>query len=374
MDEVEGHQKPLSLRFESKNFWADFKRELKVDKTGTAIIIDICSIPDWVSYSRTSRHYDVPHRYRNSLYTFRKVVGQVDYLAAEGLIEHDRRAPGARGWQSAMKATNELRTICTALLAGQQPLLRRPSEVILLRNAAGHLADYKDTRELGRMRRRTEAFNEAITGGDIDISITAPMARIYNQSFGRGGRFYAQGSSWQNMKAEARKQIEIAGEPVAELDFSTLHPSILYAEVGAIPPADCYAIKGWDRKLVKVAMLTLINAPTIHSARHSIAHNERMEHPGSQDALHTADMLIEDIKQLHLPIAASFHSDAGARLMNIDASIAEMVMTTMIGQGIVVLPVHDSFLVAQSKAAQLEAAMMQAAILHGLNRIAVNQK
>ena len=73
-------QKPLWLRFESRRFWPDFRRELAVDQTGASIILDICNTEGWVSYSRAARFYDIPRRYWKPLYTWRGVVGQVDYL------------------------------------------------------------------------------------------------------------------------------------------------------------------------------------------------------------------------------------------------------------------------------------------------------
>lgn len=378
MDETnDEHQRPLSLRFETKRFWPDFRREFKVDQTGAAIILDACNTDEWLSYSRTARHYDLPGRYKNPLYTWRKIVSQVDYLHDFGLIEHDKCPPGWRGWQSAIKATNELRNIHASIIGGERLALAKPAEIILLRNDKGKLVDYKETRDLDRMRRRIERFNEAIMGGELDPTIAAPLARIFNKDMTRGGRFYAMGASWQNVKAEARKSLTIGGEPVVELDYCTLHPAILYAETGAHMPNDCYELTGWPRKLVKVAMLTLINAPTIHKARHSIAHNDHMAdlaEPGSQEALANADQLIRDIKRLHKPIAKSFHSDAGARLMNIDATLAETVMNIMLAQGIVVLPVHDSFLVPASKADQLEDAMLQAAHKAGFYALQVSAK
>ena len=376
MEEHE-HQKPLSLRFDSKRFWADFRRELEVDQTGAAIILDTCSTPDEVAYSRTARHYDMPHRYRNPLYTWRKVVSQVDYLDGLGLIEHNKRPPGWRGWQSSIKATDELRAICAGIIGGAQLAIAKPSEVVLLRNENGKLIDYNETRGIDRMRRKLERFNEAIMAGVLDPTIAAPLARIFNKDMTRGGRLYAMGASWQNMKSEARKDLQIGGERVVELDYCTLHPAILYAEAGAPMPNDSYELTGWPRKLVKVAVLTLINAPTIHKARHSIAHNERMAEfaePGSQEALANADKLIRDIKRLHKPIAKSFHSDAGARLMSIDATMAETVMNIMLAKGITVLPVHDSFLVPASKRDELESAMLEAAYRAGFHALEVSAK
>ena len=370
-------QRSLSLKFEGRRWWPAFEQELRVDQTGGSIILDICSSNDWISYSRTARHYDMPNRYRHPLYTYRRVVGQVDFLDGLGLIEHDRRAPGVRGWQSAIKATPELRSIHDAIVQSERPPLRKPAEVIVLRDAHKRPIDYRDTRDLNRMRARCDVVNEAITSAGLDPSIAAPVARIFNENMKRGGRFYAMGASWQNVKSEARKSITIGGEPVVELDYCTLHPAILYAETGAPMPADCYALDGWPRKLVKVAMLTLINAPTIHAARQSIAHSDLMaglEEPGSQGALARADALIRELKAMHRPIAASFHSDAGARLMNVDATLADTVMAILLAQGVVVLPVHDSFLVPQSKRLQLESAMMDAAYRAGLPDLQVAAK
>lgn len=378
MDETNSeHQRPLSLRFESKQFWPAFRREFKTDQTGAAIILDICSTSEQVSYSRTARHYDMPGRYRNPLYTWRKVVSAVDYLHDLGLIEHDKCPPGRRGWQSAIRATDELRAICADVTGGQRLIVAKPAELILLRNDKGKLIDYRDNRDIDRMRRKLERFNEALIGGNIDQTILAPLARIFNINMKRGGRFYAMGASWQNVRAEARKSLTIGGEPVAELDYCTLHPAILYAEAGAPMPRDCYDLDGWPRKLVKVAMLTLINAPTKQKARLSIAHNERMAElaePGSQEAMRAADTLIDSIKRMHRPIADSFHSDAGARLMSIDATMAETVMNIMLSKGIVVLPVHDSFLVPASKADELEAAMLEAAHKAGFHALQVSAK
>jgi hypothetical protein len=238
----------------------------------------------------------MPGRYRNPLYTWRKVVSSVDYLHDLGLIEHDKCPPGWRGWQSAIRATNDLRAICSDVTLGKRLIVAKPAELIILRNDKGKLIDYRDNRDIDRMRRKLERFNEALIGGNIDETMLAPLARIFNKNMKRGGRFYAMGASWQNVKAEARKSLTIGGEPVAELDYCTLHPAILYAETGAPMPRDCYDLDGWPRKLVKVAMLTLINAPTKQKARLSIAHNERMAEvaePGSQEALRAADTLID---------------------------------------------------------------------------------
>lgn len=166
------------------------------------------------------------------------------------------------------------------------------------------------------------------------------------------------------MSKDARKQITLAGEAVAEIDYRTLHPAILYAQAGAPLPKDCYAIGEWPRPLTKLGLLILINAKNRASARLALAHHDTMAAiatPGSPEARAAADTLITDVKRVHRPIAGAFHKDKGAELMRIDSDLAETVMHLMLRQDVVVLPVHDSFLVPVSKAKLLEEAMLQAA-------------
>lgn len=168
------------------------------------------------------------------------------------------------------------------------------------------------------------------------------------------------GTSWQNITKAQRRALTINGEPVVELDYATLHPALLYHEVQAPLPNDSYAIEGWPREWVKMAMNTMLNAPTEASARLAIAHH--LIGGDDQASIRKAAALVRAIKERHQPIAGAFCSDAGARLMHMDAMLAEHIMGLMIMRhGVVTLPVHDSFLVPASQRDQLEDAMMRAA-------------
>lgn len=368
----EQRQVPFWVRYDTKPLWSDIKAYVGVGATGAAMVMalyDAHAVGAPLSYSRSSDWY-APSRYRHPLLTLGKVRSAADILDREGWVRHYKADPGSRGWQSALEAKPELIALVDRLLEGKPKLRIMPlPEPIILRDQNGRPADYRDTRDTHRKRGKVEAFNEAIQAARVlspdGQDLAYPMARIFNIDMKRGGRFYGMGPSWQNITAGARKAITINNEPVVELDYKTLHPAILYAQAGVPMPADCYDIGGWPRPLVKVAMLTLINARTVHSARLSIAHSEHMSDLtvlGSQEALALASKIIGAIKARHRPIAAAFHSDAGAALMRIDSDMAEAVMTLlMLRKGIVTLPVHDSFLVPASKRDELETAMMQAA-------------
>ena len=77
-DEEEERQKELSLRWDTKHHWPDLREEFRVTKTGAAMILSLVTANDWLRYSRRWQHYSVPRRYRNPLYTYRRVVGAAD--------------------------------------------------------------------------------------------------------------------------------------------------------------------------------------------------------------------------------------------------------------------------------------------------------
>lgn len=205
-------QAPLSLRWETRQHWETLRAEFDVCETGAAIILALLTehrgAGRWVSYSRARVHYDTPGRYKTRVYTFRKVPRAVDDLEAAGLILHDKAHRGRRGWQSAMLPAPELVERAERILSTAPPLvIARPPSLIVLRDAEGALLDFRDTGLTRRMTRAAEKINEAIRSTEITGSAAAPMVRIFNRSFGRGGRFYALGGGWQSMKKEMRRQV-----------------------------------------------------------------------------------------------------------------------------------------------------------------------
>ena len=67
------------------------------------------------------------------------------------------------------------------------------------------------------------------------------LYRVFNDTdFTNGGRFY--GGWWQVIPSEYRTRIRINEKRTVELDFGTLHPTMLYSEVGLKPPEDSYQI------------------------------------------------------------------------------------------------------------------------------------
>ncbi|MFD1767978.1 hypothetical protein ACFSAG_14115 [Sphingorhabdus buctiana] len=363
---------PLSVRFETSGVWPILREMYGLDATGAAIamaLLDAFLYYQMVSYSRSRSHYD--DRKNHPLLSYRKVVGAVDFMGAQGLITDNKQMPGCRGWQSAMAGTNEFLESIAGMSDGLP--LDLPRYPIELRDKDGRPIVVPPCREVGRMLRQLWELNEviastAILSGD-GRRLDAALVRIFNKEMSRGGRFYACGRSWQNIPSLERQFVTINGEATTELDFATLHAAMLYSEVGATPPDDSYAIEPWPRDLVKRSFLTLINAKTFQAALGAIANSREMLAFMGHDMrgrLASAKNLISDIKGRHQPVAEFFHKDAGARLMRKDSDLAAAILKKLLANGVVGLPVHDSFLVPASKSAQLEEVMHDCAAQIGL--------
>lgn len=395
---------PLSLRWETRDVWEPIALALGIDnkpRQTAAVVLALYAEATGrsrpVSYSRSKAHYDRPKRYRSGLYTHRSVVGAVTRLDEQGLIRNCIAEPGQRGWQSSMEAEPDLIAAVSGIVGQTDLSLAPPTELVRLKDADKRLLDYADTRETCRMRRELQAQNEAIDatvlGGPIDLR--SHLHRIFNNGdFGQGGRFYAEGGAYQSLPKAERAKLTIDGEPVVEIDYSELHPVLAYAECGRPFPGEAYDLPGYPRGLVKVAVAIMLNSSSPSGARHTLAHKPGMatvvlgdrapdadissvvwgqlteRFPGYAQAAHAAaEKLIERLRKKHEAIRSLFFTSSGTRLQRLDSDIAEAVMRRMRRQGIVVLPVHDSFLVQVSKATDLEAAMVEEAERAGVNVI-----
>ncbi len=225
-----------------------------------------------------------------------------------------------------------------------------------------------------------ETMNETIFGSSIlgkaGNDLASPVCRIFNGNFGNGGRIYGQGASWQSLPSQDRLGITIDGEPVVELDFATLHPAMLYADVGAPLPVDCYDLGPWPRSLVKVGLLIALNAKQRNEARLALAHDPELNahcSGGDQAKIALADLILSALEKRHQPIAQSFFSSASLRLMRRDSDMAMRVIAALNSAGIVALAVHDSFLVPASKRDILEGVMLRVAHEAGLTEIRIRQ-
>ena len=238
-------------------------------------------------------------------------------------------------------------------------------EVVLLKDTKRRLTNYTDTDATRKMRLNLRRLNKILDR--TDIAATRPLSpitdfdesyrgertslyRVFNNgSFEQGGRFY--GGWWEHAKKVIRPKIILDRQPTVEVDFKGLHPAMLFAKKGYAIPEDPYAlipgITGNDalRSHAKVTFLALLNAgkrgtkeptefdPTVHGM--------------------TKKAFQQVVKDAFPMLPGIFGTGIGLRLQREDSDLAEKIMLHFMEQGIPVLPVHDSFIIAAQHQSEL---------------------
>ena len=167
------------------------------------------------------------------------------------------------------------------------------------------------------------------------------LTRIFSKaSFDLGGRLF---SPIQNYTKQTRKYFYLNGEPTIEIDYSSIHPHMLYHREGLeFGGNDPYAIEGFDRDDVKVAFNIMLNKETA-SANKSVAKTISKDLDYDID---TAEALEKAIHALHSPIAHHFNTGIGLTLQRRDSDIALLVINTFVKDLRPIICVHDSFIVS----------------------------
>lgn len=200
------------------------------------------------------------------------------------------------------------------------------------------------------------------------------LRRVFSRgSMERGGRFY--GGWWQFIPSEFREFITINGLATVEIDFSELHPRLLYMSQNLDPPTgDLYDVgllidgKPYDatvepyktqRGIVKEVFNALLN-------------DESGSYRLSTKKTKTVGISFGKLKKLilkrHPPLKAVLGNGVGLGFQYIDSQIAEIVMLDLLDKGITCLPVHDSFIVPRHQGQELADAMNKAfAAVMGVN-------
>jgi hypothetical protein len=321
-----------------------------------------------ISYSRRKAFYAAAGRYHGSGYGYDSVVHAVDTLVEAGhLVEHDKVKGGqATGWQSSFRPADHL---ADAVLPKAK---RDVGELVRLKDGEGRLVAYRDTERTVRDRRFLETVNERIAA--TDIRLDAPGAvldghvlrfgrhavypdmkalyRVFNAGWTLGGRMY--GGWWQQVRSDDRQHFTIDGGATCEEDYQQLHPRLLYAMAGCRLDGDAYTLDGWERKLCKRAFNIVVNAETYPAAKGALL-------PYVDGDEQQAAALIREMKRRHAPVASHFHSGIGIRLQYLDSEMAKAILSELtVRKGVVVLPIHDGFLVREEHRQDLLAAMERA--------------
>jgi hypothetical protein len=305
-----------------------------------------------VSYSRRKVFYAHGKRYRSPRYTYTTMLRSIDELVQQGWLDEQRVAPNNRGWQSSFRATPALLQVASAFSA---ELTFDLGEPIRLKDCAGDLVDYRDTRETLHLRRALEQINAGLGALTVELPggqhygrhlrigdaliLPAPgngLHRIFSRgSFAFHGRAYGW---WQNIPRKVRGNLLIDGEPTAEADYASLHATMLYGQRGLKFHGDPYDVEGFERAHVKQGFNIAVNAQNRRSVVYALA-------DAAGISATEAERLLVAVEHRHKPIGDAFCSDGGIRLMRDDSDMILSAVSEANRRGVAALPIHDAMVV-----------------------------
>lgn len=231
-------------------------------------------------------------------------------------------------------------------------------ELVVLKDADGKLKEYKNTAKTWRIRKILQRANKVNQSADIRFErykLSGFLKAIFNRKFTLNGRLHTKGyMHYQGLSGEERKEITINGDPIIELDFSGLHPHLLYAKEGIQLNEDPYHIvdqRPEVRPFLKHILLCMINAKNQLKAKQAVSQwtkdNYREWAKLKQMGITSVISLMAAFREKHKPIAHHFCNgkERGLKVMNLDARIALDIVNHFAKQNKPILAIHDSFIV-----------------------------
>jgi len=217
-----------------------------------------------------------------------------------------------------------------------------------------------------RSKKRKNLFNEERPLADFGIKSLEfeinkkYLHRVFNrgsQSFDKGGRFY--GPFYQSMSGDLRSRILINGNETIEIDYSAMHPRMLYHLLDIDYKDDPYLI-GDDSLRAEYKIVTLISINAKKQGSH-IAVKDALEDAGFDiaDDLKDVQALMQNYQRNHKPIQEFLFSGVGVDLQNVDSLIMERILMRLHKHGICGLCVHDSVIVEKEHCDYLHKIMME---------------
>lgn len=189
---------------------------------------------------------------------------------------------------------------------------------------------------------------------------------IYIDDFKHVGRFFTgTGHGVQSQKRADRPHILINGNKTVELDFRSLHPNMLNTKRGRSPEMDMYR-KLFDympditnsehevvRQFIKFVYQCMLNNDLRDSAVKSAQFNRDVRDPdkwqSSKSILESLKVHVDDIVAYYEKLLPHhkkyFFKSYGAKLQHCDSVIAYEIIKHFTTKNVLVLPIHDSFIV-----------------------------
>ena len=321
-----------------------------------------------VTYSRDKNKQD------HTVLEFIKFLSEAGYvintIQPKQMNENDRYSSWCAPTKALLMLLNLPDTWSIRLADNHKPVIVRTKKNGRDETIQPKAAERRDYTRAGELVRR---YNAELDKTDVRYSglpIACYLHRIFNEDMKHGGRFY--GAMHQTMPKAGRRAITIDGEPTTEIDYSAIHPNLLFWMADREAPEDVYkAIQdatGLDRGLVKNLLLRLLNSNSDEGFKRTVTKSGNpntkefaAKNPDSRCGLlegyiegvpdhYKGAEFIDSIKSAFPELTDFIGQDRlGVSLQWHDARIMEKVISRCLDAGFLCLPVHDSIIVPDSQ-------------------------
>jgi len=322
-------------------------------------------------YSRDHSGITVSSRYNPRGVSTRKIESIMDALRDNGYIHHKMgfySKPKKEGKQSRAKPKKPLLDLALKHdLLVDSTLIDKSSEIIRLKNAEKQLIEYEDDEITSAMRNDLADWNNFMEQYDVDLWLSnaeikaderlsktdfakTQLYRVFNRSsFSEGGRFY--GHWLQQVESKHRILTQLNQKDTVEVDWSSLHPAMLYALDGLpIPVEDLYFLPGitLERGVIKEIMLIILNTESQTGAVAAINKNLKGKLTLSDGSSIKAKTILDALKRKHRYISKHFYTGVARRLQFLDSEMIRHIMKGFIREHVPMVPIHDSIITWRS--------------------------
>ena len=363
-----------------------------------------------IGFTKRKADYKVSSRY-NKVHISAKIIDVEALLFEGGYLEeldgyYDRTGQG-RSYSTRLRPSLSLRKEFTQITLELYDIdFDVDRELIILRerftDELGRVKkaeiEYEDTELTVRLREQLVAYNAILKRTFIDIPSQTEafirreiplkngkmfeqrisigpdnkhVHRVFNgteaDNWSKGGRFY--GGWWLQIPKEMRKDIYINDKPTVEVDYKALHPNLLadFSEhdpydLGTIILPDVMTERDKQRAAVKEIILMAINADSANKAFSAFRKKQKTGDVLKKLTNHQLQQLLDGFTNHYPEIKDALNTGKALELMNVDSTIANIVVDYFTEQSVPVLCIHDSFIIQHDKEEELKRVLHRTAV------------
>lgn len=359
----------------------------------------------YIGIMRTPRYYAaIPDKYREETQSYETVKRITDLLIDNNYILFKKGGKNAEkythGVPSKIRPLEKIFPILNDITADDL-IIELPRESIILRDAKGYDSNgnevkgkdinYDDTPQITQWRADLSIYNEFLNKNSVTLEGLPKendedfdylqnydaadtliiddskfgrkdlkniwVKRIFNVDFNHGGRFYG---GVENLRSDLRPFIHINGSRTVELDFSSYQIRMLYHKLKIKYLEDAYAAmcesdSPDERAIYKFVTLIVLNAEdekiALKSLRKKLVDENLMCNVIKTDPV--LKKLINKFTSHHDRVSKYFYKGVGLKLHVLESEITNNILLHFVKKNILVLSVHDSFIIAAEHESEL---------------------